>query len=146
MSAASANPETTQRIDRWLWCARFYKSRSLATEAISNGRVEINGVRAKPSRPVRVGDLVMVAQPPFRREIKVLALSPRRLGAALAENLYQESDESVRQRAEVAERHRLSGLSDAEPWGKLNKKQRRERGMLKKTLHASTQKGHEAFE
>jgi ribosome-associated heat shock protein Hsp15 len=89
------------RIDRWLWAARFYKTRALAKQAIETGKVEIGGQRAKPSRGVRVGDVLQVARMEERFEVEVLALSNVRGPASVAQTLYRESEASrlVREQA-----------------------------------------------
>lgn len=93
------------RLDVWLWAARFFKTRSLAKQAIENGRVEVGGVAAgKPSKPVRVGDALRVQRGEERFEIEVRALSEQRGPAAVAQTLYAESEAS--RSAREAERTR----------------------------------------
>lgn len=89
------------RLDLWLWAARFYKTRALAKQAIETGKVEIGGQRAKPSRGVRVGDVLQVARMEERFEVEVLALSNVRGPASVAQTLYRESETSrlVREQA-----------------------------------------------
>lgn len=96
------------RIDKWLWAARFYKTRSLASEALGKGRVQVNGVDAKPSREVRPGDLVCVRQGQVERLVEVLGLSAQRGPAPVAQQLYRETPESLERRAREAERQRLA--------------------------------------
>ncbi|GAB4213015.1 MAG: RNA-binding S4 domain-containing protein [Rhodoferax sp.] len=96
------------RIDKWLWAARFFKTRSLAAEAIAKGRVRINDEVAKASREVKVGDTIALLQPPSLRELQVLGLSYQRGPAPVAAQLYQESAESVARRAQAAEQRRLA--------------------------------------
>lgn len=95
------------RIDKWLWAARFYKTRSLALHAIENGRVLMDGVRVKPAKPVTVGDHLVLHFGQARFDIEVLALSDKRGPAPAAQKLYRESDESIARRAMIAEQHRL---------------------------------------
>ena len=95
------------RIDKWLWAARFYKTRSLAGEEIDKGRVRINDVEAKPSREVKVGDVVTMRSGPVLRTITVLGISGQRGGAPAAALLYQETAESIAARALAAEQRRL---------------------------------------
>ena len=94
------------RLDKWLWAARFYKTRSLASQAIAAGKVQINGTAVKASRIVHAGDVVTLRQPPSDRTVKVLALSQVRGPAPAAQSLYEETPESVlsRQRAAQARR------------------------------------------
>ena len=95
------------RIDKWLWAARFYKTRSLAGEEIDKGRVRINDVEAKPSREVKVGDVVTMRSGPVLRTITVLGISGQRGGAPAAALLYQETAESIAARVQAAEQRRL---------------------------------------
>jgi ribosome-associated heat shock protein Hsp15 len=95
------------RIDKWLWAARFYKTRSLAAEEIGKGRVQINGVEAKSSREVKAGDEVSLRQGPLTRTIAVLGISNQRGGAPVAQLLYKESEESLARKALAAEQGRL---------------------------------------
>lgn len=88
----------TIRLDRWLWSARFYKTRQLATDAIKGGHVEVNGTRAKPARAVKIGDRICVRKAPFDFVIVVLGLRQRRVSARDAQGLYEESAESVAER------------------------------------------------
>ena len=95
------------RIDKWLWAARFYKTRTLATDDIHKGRVEVNGQEAKPAREVRVGDTIRLRQREGPRVLQVLALSDKRGSAPIAQQLYQETAESLKARAETAELRRM---------------------------------------
>ncbi len=83
------------RIDKWLWAARFFKTRSAATEAVAGGHVKVNGVRAKPSREVAVGDRLEIRRDQLRWTVDVCALAERRGTAAAARELYEETPESV---------------------------------------------------
>ena len=96
------------RIDKWLWAARFYKTRSLAVEEISKGRVRVNDVEAKPSREVKVGDAVALRQGPVTRTLVVRGISSQRGAAPVAQQLYEETEESQRLRAQATEQHRLA--------------------------------------
>src|SRR5881628_2915534 len=82
------------RLDKWLWAARFFKTRALASEAIAGGKVQVNGDRAKRARPLQVGDEVRVRQGPYEFLVVVRALSGRRGSAAVAAGLYDERPES----------------------------------------------------
>src|SRR5690606_23436220 len=96
------------RIDKWLWAARFYKTRSLAAQEISKGRVLINGQVAKPAREVAADDLVSVRKDGPALEVRVLAISNVRGPAPAARQLYQETPESVAAREHAAEIRRLA--------------------------------------
>lgn len=95
------------RIDKWLWAARFYKTRSLAVHAIENGRVLMDGVRVKPAKTVAAGDMLVLQFGQMRFDVEVLALSDKRGPAPVAQKLYRETDESMARRALIAEQHRL---------------------------------------
>lgn len=97
---------TSLRLDKWLWAARFYKTRSLATEEIGRGRVQVNGQDAKPSRDVRVGDRIELRQGPEARTVVVRGLSAMRGPAPVAQALYEETPESLAARAEAARQRR----------------------------------------
>ena len=117
----------SQRIDKWLWAARFYKTRSLAVDEIGMGRVEINGQTVKPAREVRIGDTVRLRQGPVTTTVQVLGLSLQRGPAPVARQLYLETPESIADRARVAEQRRLArepALSIAE--GRPTKRDRRQ--------------------
>lgn len=96
------------RIDKWLWAARFYKTRSLAVEEIDKGRVRVNNVEAKPSREVKAGDTVALRQGPVIRTLVVMGVSNQRGPAPVAQQLYSETEESLRLRTQAAEQHRIA--------------------------------------
>ncbi len=95
------------RIDKWLWAARFYKTRSLAVEEIDKGRVRINDIEAKPARELKVGDTVSLRQGPVIRTLVVRGISNQRGAAPVAQQLYEETEESLRLKAAAAEQRRL---------------------------------------
>lgn len=93
---------TRVRLDKWLWAARFFKTRSLAVDAIDGGKVQVNGDRVKRARLVQVGDRVEIRQPPYRHLVIVRGLSERRGPAREAILLYEETPESLAERERVA--------------------------------------------
>ncbi|HZF79292.1 MAG TPA: RNA-binding S4 domain-containing protein [Rubrivivax sp.] len=95
------------RLDKWLWAARFYKTRGLASDEISRGRVEVNGAAVKASREVKPGDLIDLRQGAVRRQVLVLGLSQVRGPAPVAQALYQETADSIAAREKAAEQRRL---------------------------------------
>ncbi|MGY8903618.1 MAG: RNA-binding S4 domain-containing protein [Burkholderiales bacterium] len=100
----AASPASSVRLDKWLWAARFYKTRSLATEEIGKGRVLVNELVAKASREVRLGDVISMRQPSQGiRTIQVLGLSGNRAAAAIAQTWYAETPESLAQRLAAAQ-------------------------------------------
>jgi ribosome-associated heat shock protein Hsp15 len=96
------------RIDKWLWAARFFKTRSLAVDEIGKGRVQVNAQDAKPSREVRPGDTVTLRQGPVQRTVRVRGISGARGPAPLAQLLYEETPESIAARERAAEQRRLA--------------------------------------
>lgn len=96
------------RIDKWLWAARFYKTRSLASEEIGKNRVQVNGQDAKPSKEVKVGDTVCLRQGTVARTVLVQGLSGVRGPAPVAQRLYAETPESIQTRQKAAEHNRLA--------------------------------------
>lgn len=91
----------TTRLDKWLWAARFYKTRQLAADAVKGGHVEVNGSRAKPARGVKVGDRLRVRKAPFEFDVRVVDLRERRVSAREAQGLYEESSESIEKREQL---------------------------------------------
>lgn len=96
------------RIDKWLWAARFFKTRSLATDEIDKGRVAVNGQEAKPAREVKVGDTVAIRREGLTRTVVVRGLSGVRGPAPVAQQLYEETPESIAERAEAAQQRRYA--------------------------------------
>lgn len=86
------------RIDKWLWCARFFKTRGIASSALKNNKVECNGQKPKPSRTVNIGDTLKITQPHRVIEVKVLALSDKRSNAKMAQTLYEIISEQLNQK------------------------------------------------
>ena len=116
---------TTVRIDLWLWAARFYKTRSLAKQAIESGKVEFEGQSVKASRTLRGGESLQVRRGEERFEITVLALSDRRGSATIAQTLFSESDESRERRLREAAERRAAIAGYRPPSGKPDKRARR---------------------
>ncbi len=120
----SLRPETQSlRIDKWLWCARFFKSRSLAQQAVDGGHVQVNGERAKASRQVKVGDRLRITRERERFEVEVVGIPERRGPATEARTHYAESAESEAARAAVREFNRLTAPVAS---GRPDKRERRD--------------------
>ena len=113
------------RIDKWLWAARFFKTRSLAAEAVSGGKVEINGERVKPSRIVRAGDKLCVRRGPYEWIVVVKEPSRLRGPAPQAQLLYDESEESMRHRQAIAAQLQLERPPEFDAPGRPTKRDRR---------------------
>src|ERR1700692_2554405 len=122
---------TEVRMDKWLWAARFFKTRSLAAHACELGRVESNGQPAKPARAVRVGDNLQVKNDSGDFQVEVLALSEMRGPAAVAQTLYRETDASKESRRKVAEERKSMPHFELLREGKPSKRDRREIGRLR---------------
>ena len=113
------------RIDKWLWAARFFKTRELASKACEMGRITSNAVRAKPAREVRAGDMLQVKNEAAEWEIEVLAISQQRGPATIAQALYRETEASIEARRKAAEERRLLGPIAQIPTGRPSKRDRR---------------------
>ena len=122
---------TGVRMDKWLWAARFFKTRSLATRACELGRIEANGQPVKPARDVRAGDLLRVKNDSGDLQLEVLALSSMRGPAAVAQTLYRETEASRQLRLKLAEERKAMPHSEAFREGKPSKRDRREIGRLR---------------
>ncbi|WP_295951384.1 S4 domain-containing protein [Rhodoferax sp.] len=115
------------RIDKWLWAARFYKTRSLATEEVNKGRVQIGGQDVKPAREVKPGDLLTLRQGPVLRTIEVVGISQARGPAPVAQALYTETADSLQARTAAAEQRRLAPEpAHSLDHGRPTKRQRRD--------------------
>jgi ribosome-associated heat shock protein Hsp15 len=113
------------RLDKWLWHARFYKTRSLATEAITGGKVHLNSERVKPAHRVRIGDRLSLSLQGIVAEFEVLALPERRGPASEAQSHYLETPESASRRVHLREQQRLAQLSRPRPEARPDKRDRR---------------------
>ena len=113
------------RLDKWLWAARFFKTRALATEAVTGGKVHAGGQRCKPSHPVRLGEILRIQRGVEEYLVTVRALNDRRGSASVAALLYEETPESRQQREALRERRRLDRSSVPQPTGRPTKQDRR---------------------
>ena len=113
------------RLDKWLWAARFYKTRGLSAEAVDGGKVEVNAARAKRAKMVQVGDEVTIKQSPFEHIVIVRAVSEQRGPATVAATLYEETSESKAKRAALATQIRSMPSGDWDS-GRPTKRDRRE--------------------
>ena len=114
-SELSDGPSTSLRLDKWLWCARFFKSRSLATQAVNGGKVHLNGERVKPAHLVRIGDRLRLTLQGAPAEFEVTSMPLRRGPASEAQSHYREAAESIERRAKLREQHRLADASRPRP-------------------------------
>jgi ribosome-associated heat shock protein Hsp15 len=112
------------RLDKWLWAARFYKTRTVAVEAIDAGHISVNGERAKPAKMLKAGDLVVVRRAPFEHAVNVKALSDKRGPAAIAAMLFDETEESRARRTALAAQ--MKSMPQPRFKGRPTKKTRRD--------------------
>jgi ribosome-associated heat shock protein Hsp15 len=117
--------EAAVRIDKWLWAARFFKTRSLASKAVSGGHVHLNGKRIKSSRAVQPGEQLRIKRGTEQYTVEILALSSRRGPAKIAATLYEETETSQVLRAEEREQRRLVRAPASRPEGRPDKRDRR---------------------
>jgi ribosome-associated heat shock protein Hsp15 len=113
------------RVDKWLWAARFFKTRSLASKAVSGGHIHVNGQRIKPSRLLQVDDELQIRRGLIEFVIVVQGLSERRGPATVARTLYQETEESILRRERTAEQRRLANILEPGPNRRPDKRDRR---------------------
>lgn len=120
------------RLDKWLWAARFFKTRSLATAEIDGGHVDLNGERAKPAKQVKPGDELRIRINQSTHVVRVVALSERRGPAREARLLYEETEESRVERERLAEQRRLAPTPAYEEGGRPTKRDRRDMSKVKR--------------
>ncbi len=119
------------RVDVWLWAARFFKTRSLAKQAIEGGKIDVNELGCKPAKALRVGDFLKLVRGDERMQVEVLALSDKRGQASIAQTLYRETDASRTAREALREQRRLSGAAFDHPPSRPDKHARRDLRRLK---------------
>jgi ribosome-associated heat shock protein Hsp15 len=117
--------EDTVRLDKWLWAARFFKTRVLASEAVTGGKVHLAGIRVKPSRKVKINDCFEIERGYERYEVIVTEVTDRRGSAASAQNLYLETECSINKRIGEAEKRKLAMMQRPRSDSRPDKKQRR---------------------
>ncbi len=118
------------RIDKWLWAARFFKTRELAVKACDAGRIELGGVRAKPAREVRIGGQLRIETPGGIFEVEVIGLSQKRGSASQAHELYRESEASVEARRKAAEDAKDRRLFEPAPFAPVGRPSKRDRRLI----------------
>jgi len=131
MGDSETEHDARVRLDKWLWAARFYKTRGLAADAIDGGKVDVNGTRAKRAKMVQVGDEVRVRQTPFEHVLHVRGVSERRGPASVAATLYEETPESKAKRDALATKIRSMPADDWDS-GRPTKRDRREIDRLRR--------------
>ena len=126
-----APPEPSERLDKWLWAARFFKTRSLAAQAVSGGKVEVNGARAKPARRIRTGERLTIRRGLVQWVVVVRGLNRERRPAREAVLLYEETPESREARSSEEERRRQAQARRQRGLGRPTKRERRDLERLK---------------
>ncbi len=114
------------RIDKWLWAARFFKTRTLAKKQVEQGKIRVDGQKCKPSRNVDIGQMIQIKKNDMLWEVKVLQLADKRGSATIARTLYQETEDSIKQREAQITLSKMSYHSTPKPEKRPTKKQRRD--------------------
>lgn len=144
MSSKSAQPTDAMRLDKWLWAARFYKTRALAVHSISKGQVQVNGSPCKPAREIRCGDTIALRQGDMPRTVVVDVLSRQRGSATIAQTLYTETEESLQLRTQLAQNRRIAPEpARSQGKGRPTKRNRRELQKLNQQLNTRWSAGVE---
>ncbi|MDM8545140.1 S4 domain-containing protein [Candidatus Venteria ishoeyi] len=127
MAQQHNNSEEKVRLDKWLWAARFFKTRSLATDAITGGKVHLDGQRIKPSKAAQIGQTLTIRTGFTERTVVITALAAKRGSATIAQQLYQETPESIEQREQQSKQRQVANLSMSRErgTGRPTKKDRR---------------------
>ena len=116
---------TSMRLDKWLWCARFYKTRALATTAIKSNKIKVDGDAVKPARTIQPGNRIIIRKSPFEYDIEVLKLIPNRVSASLAAELYEESKNSIEKRELLNQQLKAESAAFPRTRGRPTKRDRR---------------------
>ena len=130
-SEGATQPAEKARVDRWLWAARFFKTRTLAKAAVEGGKAHVNGARVKAARSIQAGDTLTISRGHEEREVIVTAISTRRGSATEAAKLYRETEESVQRRTENEARRRMERAGLKVPRTRPTTRQRRQLAELK---------------
>ena len=125
-SSSKQQSDQSVRLDKWLWAARFFKTRSLARDMIQAGKVQYNGQRSKPGKVVELGAVVTIPAGFDMKEVVIDQIKGQRQGAPLAQQMYTETEQSIAQRAKNAEARKLSAFHSPRPDSRPDKKQRRQ--------------------
>ncbi|WP_079435416.1 RNA-binding S4 domain-containing protein [Zoogloea sp. LCSB751] len=124
----SDNPDDRVRLDKWLWAARFFKHRTLATEAVDGGKIQLNGIRVKPAKEVKIGDTVDIQLAETHFKVIVKGIADKRGSAPVAQSLYEETADSTAARENQKEQGKLAATPGADLHGRPTKRDRRQMG------------------
>jgi ribosome-associated heat shock protein Hsp15 len=123
----TSDDQNKVRLDKWLWAARFFRTRNIAIDAINGGKVHVNGHRSKPAKAVNIGDEIIISKGAFKHTVIILALSDKRGPASIAQTLYEESLQSIENRKAIADNLSLQRVPGSSPIrGRPTKKSRRQ--------------------
>jgi len=125
MPEENHNKLSTMRLDKWLWCARFYKTRGLAADAIKGGKILVNDEKPKPSKSIQTGVQLKIRRTPYQFDITILSLAKSRKSAKEAALLYQETEESIKKREEMSVQLKLDAINQPRTIGRPTKRDRR---------------------
>ena len=126
------DPLTKVRLDKWLWAARFFKTRQLASDAVKGGKVQVDGEKAKPARTVQAGSQVRIRRGPYQYQVEVVLAADKRGSAIVAKQLYTESPESIQQRETLSQQIETDRQSLRFNKGKPSKRDRRQLNRLQR--------------
>lgn len=125
MNATKNTSPLTVRLDKWLWAARFYKTRAVARDMVQSGKVSYNNNRSKPSKIIEQGAMITLRQSNEEKEVEILVVSDQRRGAPVAQMMYEETTQSVEKREKNAKLRKMHALDNPHPEKRPDKKQRR---------------------
>jgi ribosome-associated heat shock protein Hsp15 len=125
MNSAEDTASPSVRLDKWLWAARFYKTRAIARDMVQSGKISYNNNRSKPSKIVEQGAMITLRQSNEEREVEILIVTDQRRGAPVAQTLYEETATSVEKREKNAKLRKMHALDNPHPEKRPDKKQRR---------------------
>ncbi len=121
----SSSELKSMRLDKWLWCARFFKTRALATAAIKGNKIKVDGDQVKPARTIQPGNHVIIKKPPYEYQIEILKLIPNRVSATLAAECYAETNESIEKRDLLNQQLKAESAAFPRTRGRPTKRDRR---------------------
>jgi len=125
MNSAENKSPSIVRLDKWLWAARFYKTRAIARDMVQSGKVSYNNNRSKPSKVVEQGAMITLRQSNEEKEVEILVVSDQRRGAPIAQTLYVETTQSIEKREKNTQLRKMHALDNPHPEKRPDKKQRR---------------------